>query len=68
MPVSWPLSAGMQSVTAFAAPVLAGMMFGVGVAAAAPVLLARPVLRRLRRGDGVHRRHQALVEAEARRG
>ena len=27
MPVSLPLSSGMQSVTAFAAPVLAGMMF-----------------------------------------
>jgi hypothetical protein len=27
MPVSLPLRAGMHSVTAFAAPVLAGMMF-----------------------------------------
>merc|ERR1719473_2526206 len=59
MPVSLPLSSGSTLPTALAAPVEDGMML-----APAPVLLRRSVDRLLGRRGGVHRGHEALLDAE----
>merc|ERR1719299_31769 len=55
MPVSLPFRLLITLPTAFAAPVEAGMMFSAA---------QRAIHRQLVRGHRVHRRHQALHDAE----
>ena len=65
MPDSLPFTSGSTSATAFAAPVVDGMMLMAAAAPAFPILARRTVDRLLRRRVAVHGRHQALGQAES---